>query len=398
MFKKFITLSLITSTSLFAAAYKIPEQSLNSTALAAAYVANANGADSAYYNPANMVFASESNQFELSTIFIHLPEIDFEATNPAFSGDSKSESFVVPTFFYIFPSENENLKYGLSFVAPGGLAKRWDEAAQKAFAEHFELKIMEFNPTIGYKINDQLSIGAGLRFIYSEGTVKSDATVAARDMQGDTVELGYNLALTYKPLEDTTFAMTYRSNIDIKEEGNAKLYLGGTLVYNGDASVEVPLPAGLNLSLAQKFEDLTVELNVERTFWSKYKNLDFQYASPIHPALVASFDDPVVKNYKDTNTYRLGLTYDYSQDLKLMGAFALDYSPVPDTTIGYDLPDSDSKNYSFGFNYKINEQSHFGAAYLYSDREDRDVNISGTTGTFKNSEAHLLTFGYSYRF
>ena len=55
---------------------------------------------------------------------------------------------------------------------------------------------------------------AGLRFIYSEGVVKNDATPLmgpASDMEGDTFEFGYNLAMTYKPTNDINLAVTYRS-------------------------------------------------------------------------------------------------------------------------------------------------------------------------------------------
>jgi len=41
---------------LSAGGYKIPEQSLEGMALGAAHIAHTTGADSAYYNPANMAF------------------------------------------------------------------------------------------------------------------------------------------------------------------------------------------------------------------------------------------------------------------------------------------------------------------------------------------------------
>ncbi|MES9958202.1 MAG: hypothetical protein ABW120_00385 [Sedimenticola sp.] len=45
-------IALLTTGQAHAGGYKIPEQSVNSTALSAAYVANAQGPDSSYYNPA----------------------------------------------------------------------------------------------------------------------------------------------------------------------------------------------------------------------------------------------------------------------------------------------------------------------------------------------------------
>ena len=57
--KNIVLLSVLTSTILMAGGYKIPEVSLNAVALGAANVAHSNGADAAYYNPANMAFMKE---------------------------------------------------------------------------------------------------------------------------------------------------------------------------------------------------------------------------------------------------------------------------------------------------------------------------------------------------
>jgi len=56
LMKKLLLASAVAATSLMAAGYKIPEQSLNSTALAGAYVSNTSAADAAYYNPANGLY------------------------------------------------------------------------------------------------------------------------------------------------------------------------------------------------------------------------------------------------------------------------------------------------------------------------------------------------------
>lgn len=401
MLRKSLALSLVASISLYAAGYKIPEQSLNATALSAAYIANSNGADTAYYNPANMVFNANENELDFALMYISLPKVDFNALNVNNSGDSKEESFILPSLHYIFPSDYENVKFGFSFIAPGGLSKRWDESTQKAFAEEFSLEIVEINPSVAYKVSEDFSLAFGLRMLYAKGVVKS-SSIASRDMKGDAREYGYNLAMTYKFNNTTRFAATYRSNVDINLEGNAKLHLGSTLVYDAGASVEIPLPASLNLAIGHDYKNFSFEFVYERTYWSKYKNLDFEYDSAIHNSLVSAFDDAKEKNYKDTNTYRLGLIYKYNNRLNLMAGFAIDESPVPSETIGFELPDSDAKIYSLGFKYKINENSSFGMAYLLSDKEDRKVVVKTSSGDipgeFSNSKAHLLSFAYSYRF
>ncbi|NLC27856.1 MAG: porin, partial [Campylobacteraceae bacterium] len=137
----------------------------------------------------------------------------------------------------------------------------------------------------------------------------------------------------------------------------------------------------------------------ERVYWSKYKNLDFDYSGTLtHPGLKTAFDNPKEKNWKDSNTYRLGVTHEYSNKLTLMAGYSHDENPAPKSTLGFELPDSDANIYSAGFKYKINNDISFGLAYLYSDKKSRDANNKDVKGKFTGSGAHLVTTGLTYRF
>ncbi len=61
--------------------FKISEQSLNGTALGSAYIAGARGADSSYYNPANMGFNNDwgenQSEFEVTSTVINIPAFKF---------------------------------------------------------------------------------------------------------------------------------------------------------------------------------------------------------------------------------------------------------------------------------------------------------------------------------
>lgn len=103
--KKRITLlaliGVFSAGSALASGWRIPEQSVNSTALSGAYVANAHGADAAYFNPANMSFADEKErwQVEVDAMYIHLNSVEFEhLTTPIMDGDSKRRISCCPSF------------------------------------------------------------------------------------------------------------------------------------------------------------------------------------------------------------------------------------------------------------------------------------------------------------
>ena len=419
--KSLVLLSACAATTIYAAGYKIPEQSLNAVALSAAYVANANGADASYYNPANMVWNDNVNLLEFSLTYINLPKIKYEGkvyskTNKKYlpaDAKSKSEQFLLPTLHFSSKAYG-NFRYGLSITAPGGLSKRWDTPFQKATAKEFTLKVIEINPTIAYKINNRFAVGAGIRAVYSKGKVKAESTpYYSEDMDGDDISFGYNLAASYRPNSNLKFATTYRSKVNLKEDGTANGYINkylltnkladaATLIpYSTSAVVSIPLPATLDIAAAYTFKQkTTIEFVYERVYWSSYKNLDFNFDDPYAEGVLGRSKP---KNWKDTNTYRIGVTHQYSDKLKLMAGFAIDNSPIPSKTLGFELPDADAKLYSVGFEYKYSKKVSIGMSYLYDKKDDRtisvsDGNINGINGTFKDISAHLLTLGFKYRF
>lgn len=413
---KELVLSAVVSSAVMAGGYKIPEQSLNSMALGAAYVAHTTGADTNYYNPANMSFMDESKSYvEGGITLAHLPS-NVYSMGP-FSGESEVEDLPVPFLHYVAKPVGD-FRWGISLTVPGGLTKRWKTPVQKASAEEFTLKIVELNPSMSYKIADNFSIGGGLRLIYSEGVVKSNSAElsailqdptknVSRDMEGDTVEFGYNLALTYKLANDTNMALTYRSNVDLKEEGNAKLFAyamdPANNFYDGDASVTVPLPAALNAAISKTWNDqFTLEFNYERTFWSEYETLDFQYSTSL-----PLFDAPIVKNWENTDTFRLGATIKMDNRITAMMGFAIDETPAPVETLGFELPDSDAKIFSMGFRYRQSENLSWGAAFLYDSKEsvslvsgahDDPASVLYNGGSFHEGGAFLTTVGVAYEY
>ncbi len=411
---KTLALSAAASSVVMAGGYKIPEQSLNSMALGAAYVAHTTGADTAYFNPANMAFMGEKQYVEGAVTLAHLPSNTFNL-GPA-SGESEKENILIPNIHYVSAPMGD-FRWGVSITAPGGLTKRWETPFQKASAEEFTLKVIELSPSISYKVMENLSIGGGLRLIYSEGIVKSNSAAAStatggaiqnvsRDMEGDTVEFGYNLAITYKPTEDVNIAATYRSNVDLDEKGTAKLS-GFGQSYNGDATVSVPLPAALNLAISKTWNDtFTLEAVYERTYWSSYKTLEFGYDNTINPILGQVFGTPIAKNWKDTNTFRIGATVVLDKITMMMG-FTIDETPVPAEYVSFELPDSDAKIFSMGFRYQQTKNLSWGAAFLYDSKEPfsltagehNDPNsLLNKGGSFNGGGAFLTTLGMAYEF
>ena len=426
--KKIIFLSSITAAMLFANGYRIPEQSINGMALSAANVAYAHGADANYYNPANMVFNENKNSYEFLMTYIHLPKVKFENAN----GEvyySREENFLVPQFHFASKDYN-GWRWGVSVTTPAGLSKRWDNVTPEAGAKEFTLKTVEINPNIARKIGESFAFGLGIRIVKSEGIANglgalgnSDGTITPlyfEYLNGDSIDKGWDAAFTYHNKEyKTNFAVVYKSKIDLSLSGDASGYyskgmltkdladLNTYIPFVTQGRVTVPIPATLDIAVSKTFDKTTVEFVYNRTYWSKYKSLDFDFDDATVNAL---FGTPIPKNWKDANTYRIGITHKCSDKLTAMVAYTYDETPVPDSTIDFSLPDSDKQIFSTGFKYKMSKQMSLGFSMLYAKQKERKAVIPDkvtsafagteidTVGTFKDGGALLMGFGMDYSF
>ena len=438
--KKIVLSSVVASSMLMAAGYKIPETSTNSVALSGANIAHSKGADAAYDNPANMVFMEDKNHMEANLMYINTSATNFKGTVSGTGPhdlNAEEQHFLIPSLHYVSPALGDSeARVGVSVVVPGGLTREWLSGPAKTVSEEFTLQTVEINPTAAFKLSDKVGVAVGFRMVNTSGVVKSNgvapvalptppfpsntfsASQIKRDMTGNALDFGYNLAIAYKPTSELEFGLTYRSEVNLDVEGDAKLsstdvynpFPPNNVVvpagsYNGGASVSVPLPASLNAAVAYTFPTkTTVEVMYEKTYWSAYENLDFNYDSPLtNPVLAGAFDRSIAKNWNDTEAYRIGITQDLDA-LTLMGGCVFDDTAVPEQTFNFESPDSKSFSFSFGGRYKIDDSFDVGLAGLYSMKDDRrisNVDKDGNpyiNGEFSNSNVLIISAGVGYRF
>lgn len=404
---------------LWGSGFQIPNQSVTAIGTAGAHIAYTPGPDSAYYNAANMSFLPDSWAMEASLTTLYLPSIDYcDNRSPLLNGSSESELFLLP-LLHISSKQFDKFRFGFSVTTPYGLAKNWSQPFPAATSEEFSLMVVEASPVASYSFRDNFSIGAGLRFIYGKGEVKNSVTnppfdqlapitTLARDVEGDDMQLGYSLAATFRPTTEWALAATYKSESTLKLEGDAllaalagQIYLAG---YRGSGHLDVSLPAVFSLASSYRFGDLTVELTWNRTFWSAFEELDFEYDQTFTGTIFNGFDQPVEKNWDDSDAIRLGASYYLTNTLTSTLGFSFDETPVPASTLGFELPDSDSYMYSMGIQYQQSESIKIAMAYMYQHTTSRSIEntpangLPAIDGKFTNGGAHAVTFGLVYDF
>ena len=181
-FTSALLLTLGTSLS-YASGFILNEQSLNGTALNSAYVAGAYGADSSYYNPANMGF-DDNNELELNATMIFIPGFDFSTNsrdagiklnntqspqkpdrrNTIVDGKANSTLAFVPKMFFKTKALhlNQNIKsnFGVSVTTPSGLTMDWGKEGGE-FMDNVGIAMIEINPVMALTYFNRFSLGGG---------------------------------------------------------------------------------------------------------------------------------------------------------------------------------------------------------------------------------------------
>ena len=412
---KKVLLSIVATCSLLnAGGYKVPEQSADSLGLAASNVAFSFGADAAYFNPANMMFLDGRHHFESTLGWFHINSLDFKTDSGKTYSSQKFDS-LAGTFSFVTPELYENWKFGLALAVPAAVGISWEDPETAFTGKRFKLQVVELNPTVAYRINDKLAVAVGARGVYTKGKIASDFGIGYREIQGDAINYGYNVALTYRPTQELSFAVTYRSKVNLELKGHTDADFKGTLAlisYHGSTTTQIPLPAQLVLATGYKFSDFTLLLAFERTYWSKFKDYDFEFgdktAAHTNPPFGRLFkglmDDPVVKNAKDSNTYRIGLAYDVNEKLRLMAGFSYDEDITNSNHTGLELPNTTSKAYTAGLNYKFTDNLEVAFGYVYQHRDKKratDIATSTRTkmsGEFDSGKIQIVGTTFKYTF
>lgn len=372
-----------------AGAFALREQSATGQGESFAGVAAGSaGVSSMYWNPATITMAPGWQSEFHGTAIIPESKITPVYTIPAGlsalgpSGDIGLDA-VVPASYTSY-QVNDSLWVGLYSGAPFGLVTKPNSIwAGQLYARTTSVFSYEMMPTVGYKVNDWLSVGAGVRAQYFKvryfsaigPTLASPSPLAASaGLEGDSWGIGYSLGATLTPFAGTSIGIGFRSAVDQKLEGSFQ-YFGIPIKAN------LTLPESVTVGLSQRITDaFTLNATAEWTNWSR---LGFpRVTNGLTGGLLAQ--SPYLPlDYKDGWFFSVGGEYRINPAWLVRAGVGYEISPIEVETRTPRLPDSDRVWLSVGTTYNWSDQLSFDLAYTHIfSVGNTDINIAPGNPTF----------------
>ncbi|MFA5593090.1 MAG: outer membrane protein transport protein [Micavibrio sp.] len=404
------------SMSANAAGFYIQEQSVRG--LGSAFSGSTTTLDDAstiYFNPAGMTKLQGMQAQGGVNVLIPNSKVKNNGTTSgpsgglALGGNSGNpyDPTPVPNGFFSYQL-TENLWAGVGVTAPFGLGSEYDTGWFGRFdSTKTHLRTIDIQPTIAYKINDWLSVGAGVNIQRSDADLRNSVVLGAgmegnSKLDGDDFGYGYSLGVQIKPLPTTTIGLNYKSAVHHELDGNIRITDGagnivgpGTLSTPGKAKLVTPDHATFGLS-----HQLTDRLTIQgQATWFGWNNFNTITAVRDSGAVASSVD----QNYQTTWAFAVGAEYIATPEWTLRGGVQFDETPTTDEYRTSRTPDGDRTWASVGATYAFNDKLDLdlAATYIHVDSGTIDVARGGPGGRFRaktDGDVGIIAVGASYKF
>ncbi|MNQ58999.1 47 kDa outer membrane protein precursor [compost metagenome] len=418
VFKTALALAVSAASSYsLAAGFAINEQSVSSMGTAfAGRSSSADDATTVFGNPAGMARIKREQVSAGAAMIFAKTEIDDARGTFGGSNDGDMVPTVgVPMGYYVKPLDDK-WAVGMGIYVPFGLITDYESGFEgRYFGDRSEVRVITLQPTVSYRINDQLSVGFGPTINRIDGELTSAVlnplSLGSNDgkvkVKGDDTALGFNAGVLFELDPHTRFGLTYHSKVDYTLRGDTTVSGSGPILGSSagkyDASLDLETPESVDFSVTHDLNDAwTLYAGSTWTRWSRLEEIKVEnkgIGGLLGPALSTITEE---QDWRDTWSYAVGAAYKLNRQWTLRAGLAYDQSPARNEFRSPRIPTDDRKILSLGAAWSPNEDMTIDVAYSYLKEDDAKIDQTSPfkgsySATYKNS-AHGLGAQVTYRF
>jgi len=388
--------ALVAASQASAAAFYLQEQSVRGAGRAYSGEVADRGAASLWWNPASIAGLDKNEIYG----GVHLVQVDSQVddagstltrpippagvTTPV-GGDRIAggpiNNGIVPNLAGAF-RVNDKLALGLTVAAPYNFTTDYNGNSWTRYdALKSNLKTIDVNGTVAYRVNEMLDLGVGFSAQYTDAELSSalpnfpsvvnpTAADGSSSLKGDgNWDYGWNVGAQFHATPDFTIGASYRS--EIKHELDGKVVISGLTAplaasnVSTDGMAKITTPWMATVGARWKLDAVTLNASVSRIGWSEFDQIVVTYPGG------GSVSE---QNYKDTTTVAVGLDYEVNDKLTLRGGVQFDPTPTPDVGRTARVPDGDRTMYAIGSTWQATDSIQWDAAVTYIGFKDSKIN------------------------
>jgi len=335
-----------------------------------------------------------------------------QTTNTGGNGEN-AIGFIPGGSMFLSHQLDDHWSIGFGVCSYFGLAENYDDDwAGRYYIQNASLVGLSLLPSVAYRVNDQLSLGAGLNAMmasFSTDVAVNNLTPGMSDgqlhLEDSCWGFGANLGVLYQFDKGTRLGVTYLSPVDLSFDAETKFYnlgpgLSGLLERRDLQSVQLDMtvPQMVMASIYHELDDQWAIMgNVGWQQWSQFGEVEVSVTSANPKSLTTSLD------YQDTWHGAFGVQYKPEPQWKFTTGLAYDSSMIKDENRTVTLPVDAAWRWGIGTQYELSKAVTLGLAYELIYFGDMSVNQQGgplrgsISGTYDSAMFHVVALSLNWK-
>ncbi len=381
----------------------------------AGWAARAQDASTLFKNPAGMSLLPKSELQLGSQVGYGNVKFspDSQTTATGNDGNNAVGWFPGGSLFYVHKI-TPDLSVGIGTFGYFGNSLKYDENwVGRHYAQEATMIGYTFMPAVSYRINNWLSVGAGLNAMYA--SFKQTAAISNLEAGADgqlKIEdnewgFGANLGVIVQPFKGTRIGIDYLSEMQIKFKDTPKFTgIGPGLdaifrsrnFYNTELNMSIYVPQMIMGSIYQEIgSQWAVMANLGWQQWSRFGQVDFALVNQNANSITVDV------NYQDTWHVAGGVMFKALPAWTFLAGLAYDSSAVKDADRTVTFPIGDTYRIGLGTLWQVKPAIKLGFAYEYAFSPDLNVDqnrgpLAGrVSGKYSNPSVSFFSLNMSWQ-
>ncbi len=358
----------------------------------------ANDASTAFalHNPAGMT-RIEGHQVSLGAgLLVAKTKFDADSDTPFSGGNGGNQGGLAPLVgSHWVASVTDDLKLGMSVFSMSGAALDPDDDWSGRYQlTEIELLTITANPSLAYRITDQLSLSAGFLAMYADIDYKVAAPPGGAgevEIDGNDVAYGWNLGALIEVSPGTRIGAIYVSKVEPDFSGDLKINTKRGPDFKTKSHLKFTYPELIRVGGYHELNDQWAVLGT--VGWEHWSQFDELLVS------VEKGSAGIPTEWEDTWHFSGGVHYRPAEDWLLQAGITYDTSPVTDKHRTADMPIDRQIRYAVGVQHQLSDRLSVGGALEYVDLGDAKIdNSAALKGEYKDNYFIAFALNMSYKF